>query len=93
MQDMKKLDKFLTVDEARSLAAVARGLLGAYKREQTKVILLSVKEAAEKGQTSVTIYSKDCTDQVIIDRLTGLVYALSVFSDQRDGDSLTINWD
>ena len=24
MQDMKKLDKFLTVDEARSLAAVAR---------------------------------------------------------------------
>ena len=86
-------DNFLTVEEARKLTAEARTLQGAYKKEQTKAMLLSVKEAAEKGQSSFTFYTKDCTDLVILDRLTGLGYSLSIFSDQRDGDSLTISWE
>ena len=86
-------DNFLTVEEARKLTAEARTLQGEYKREQTKVMLLGVKKAAEQGKNSVTLYHADCTDQVIIDRIKGLGYTVTVFSDQRDGDSMTISWE
>jgi len=88
-------NNFLTVEEARHITADARALQGEYKKAQTKRFLESVKQTALKGLTSLTIYDADCTDQVIIDRLKKLGYTVSVFSDQRDGDSdsLTISWD
>ena len=85
-------DNFLTVEEARKLTAEARTLQGTYKQESTKAMLLSVQKAAEQGKNSVTIYNSDCTDQVIIDRIKGLGYTVAVFSDQRDGSSMTISW-
>jgi hypothetical protein len=86
-------NNFLTVEEARHITAEARALQGEYKKAQTKAILDTIREGAKKGMTSVTVYTKDCTDQVIVDRLTNLGYNVSVFSDQRDGSSLTISWD
>lgn len=86
-------DNFLTVEEARMLATEARTLQGAYKKEQTKAMLLSVREAAEKGQTSVTIYNAGCSDPVLVERIEKLGYIVSVYSDQRDGDSMTISWE
>lgn len=86
-------NNFLTVEEARHITADARALQGEYKKAQTKRFLESVKQAALKGLTSLTIYDADCTDQVIIDRIKGLGYIVSVFSGQRDGDSITISWD
>jgi len=85
-------DNFLTVEEARILTAAARALAGAFKREQTKAILDEVREAAGKGLSSLTLYTKDCSDPVIADRLKGLGYTVSVFSDHHDGSSMTINW-
>ena len=86
-------DNFLTVEEARILTAEARTLQGEYKREQTKAVLLSVREAAAKGQSSVTIYNAGCSDPILVERMEGLGYIVSVFSDQRDGDSMTISWE
>ena len=85
-------DNFLTVEEARKLTAEARTVQGEYKREQTKVMLLGVKKAAEQGKNSVTLYHADCSDPVLAERIAGLGYIVSVFSDQRDGDSMTISW-
>lgn len=81
--------QYITAEQARKLTGVAHDLEGPFKRTETIEVLQSVREAAEKGKSTI---NSAHTDEIIVQRLKKLGYKIHVSNDQRDGSYMTVSW-
>ena len=80
-----------TVDDAARLYEEATALTGRVARAETDAILAQIRDAAERGDTAVSIDPPYQHLALIKKRLEAAGFVVKTHSDSRDGDYTTVS--